>query len=925
MANLQIKGIKVNGVGYELNLGDIVSHLTSPNGTDYILKVDDNGNLYAEGGSGGGSSVTPIDPPTGDAMTTAISPKSVNKLYINSLYCGGLDADEHSTNYCSHNFVELSNLTSKDINLSNMSLQYAIQENGWYVLPLKGVIKAGSTFLIRGAQCAPVESAKIKVENFDMEWKIDSNNDYSESGTPIKFSDVKAKFYLTFGSTRFSGNQPFNPNNETTPKVPVGYIDLVGINADGYEKNPYSTTEMSKKLFKKYYAMDPVKQATKDVSARDNSKWINYVDLSKRDGEVIPNIEDFTPRASSEGKNIFYNKTKLSDAIPSVITCSFGIQATDNTASGGEGATRCFNWLRKGNANNEFLWIRPKGNTNWGQGYESFKNETGNRSFYNRKTKVYSDGSVITAHKYIKKGLTAGEYEYIAGYANADGTPDLEHCTSVRTFTVRTDADVNNGFTFVQTSDQQGFNWDEYEVWKAAAKCIEKEDTNHDIQFMVNTGDMTQNGNRMGEWLDYFNAECDMMKNMEEMATIGNNDLSPRFLYEMGDGEDGSKLSLENIEFFFCFEMDEDNPPVFVIDGVSYYIPSLYSFNYGSVHFLCMNSEIKPEAEYNTSGTSVYGFSDYGNFYPKIKAWAQADMTKNKSNVWNIAYCHEMPFTIITTGVTEDYVEKGTPHSVATDNLEVYEGGNGRLGAQMNINMPQTEKYWFSEFCQTNDIRLCFGGHKHTQSTSWPLLENVFEEGGVRKVKSFKPIIVIHESDKATELAAFNNATDLVTLPDGRKFPNTWVDGTDIVSTYTAHTYLCEFKFDTDLPNGVNPVVYAMSQATAYKHTSNKELPSGNIPWMRYFFPTSKGATKPDNGQKYPFYTIWKITPQKIEGHVRKVYGVMPGGNFDINIHGPYVKNGMCANDNEHNIEIHSVNGIGAGYDNASTIIEIEK
>ena len=93
MANLQIKGIKVNGVGYELNLGDIVSHLTSPNGTDYILKVDDNGNLYSEGGSGGGSSVTPIEPPTGDTMTTAISPKSVNKLYINSLYCGGLDAD----------------------------------------------------------------------------------------------------------------------------------------------------------------------------------------------------------------------------------------------------------------------------------------------------------------------------------------------------------------------------------------------------------------------------------------------------------------------------------------------------------------------------------------------------------------------------------------------------------------------------------------------------------------------------------------------------------------------------------------------------------------------------------------------------------------------------------------------------------------
>lgn len=914
MANTQIKGIRVNGTPYDLNIGEIVSHITSPNGTDFVLKVDDNGNLYTEGGS---PSVAPLTPPSGTANTSAITPTSVNKLYINSLYCGGVDADEHSVNLCSHNFVELSNLTSKDINLSGMSLQYAIKQNAWYVLPLKGIIKSGSTFLIRGAQCASIGAARIKVEHFDMEWKIGTDNSYSENGEPIKFSTESAKFYLTFGTTACSVANPFNTTDTT---VIPGYIDLVGINADGYEKAAYTTTDVDKKLFKKYYAMDPVSQATKDVSARNNSTLINYVDLTKRSGEVIPSVEDFTPRASSENKNIFYNKTKLTEGKPSMITCSFGFQATD----AGEGATRCFNWLTLGPMDDEYIWIRSKGASDWGEGYESFKNETGVRAYYNRKTKEYSDGTVITAHKFIKKGLQAGDYEFVAGYAKNDGTPDLDKCTDVRSFKVRANSAVNNGFTFVQTSDQQGFNWDEYEVWKAAAKVIEQEDTNHDIQFMINTGDMTQNGNRMGEWLDYFNGECDMMRNMEEMATIGNNDLSPKDLYKLGDGKDGSKLSLENLEFFFCFEIDETNPPVFVLSGVSYYIPSLYSFNYGDVHFLCMNSEIKAEAEYNTSGTSVYQFSDYGNFYPLIKQWAETDMANNSSNVWNVAYCHEMPFTIITTGVTEDY----TGHSVAENNKEVHEGGNGRQGSNMNTNIAPANRYWFSEFCQTHDIRLVFGGHKHTQSTSWPLLENVVYEGTDRKVYSFRPIIVISESNKATELAGFNNSTTLVQIADGRKYPDGWLNGDETVnSNYTAHTYLCEFKYDTDLPTGTKPVIYAMSQATSYKHTSNKELPSGNIPWLRYYFPTSKGATKPNNGQRYPFYTLWTITPTKIEGKVRKVYGVFNGGGkFDINIDGQYTRKGKCATDNEHDIALHSVNGIGGGYESdTTTIIEINK
>ena len=58
-----------------------------------------------------------------------------------------------------------------------------------------------------------------------------------------------------------------------------------------------------------------------------------------------------------------------------------------------------------------------------------------------------------------------------------------------------------------------------------------------------------------------------MNYNLEEMATIGNNDLSPNILYQLADpsDDDGSKVSPNNIRFFYTFEIDVDNPPIFSI------------------------------------------------------------------------------------------------------------------------------------------------------------------------------------------------------------------------------------------------------------------------------------------------------------------------------------------------------------------------
>lgn len=885
MANNTINGFNINGTYYDLDcmhggsqssgLTDapkdgktygrkngewsVVGSSSSVDMTDgagqtYSLKVNDNGELYAY----------PLYPdvPQASKPTQAgvVKFNGTTKLYINSLYCGGTNSDEHTINYCSHNFVELSNMTGIDINLKGIFLKYTKDGSDWKSLPLEGVIKNGSTFLVRGARCSVKDSTTVKIDV----------NSYDMDFPEVKFDETKAKFFLTFNE----GSSKAQPWNDTSVnEFEIGYIDLIGINSDGYEGATYNANGGLKRgrLFKKYYSMDPVKQATKADISRSNAKDWNYVDLTLEDGDLIDNIEEYTPKASFQHKDIWYDKTKLKYGKPTVITCSFGIQA--NAVEGGIGATRCFNWMSRG-VYDEYVWVKKdRSDFESSDAHESFKNDNGGLKYYNRIIAENANGTVFTVHKYIIKNLSKGTYYYVAGQKNADGTPNMDKCTDVRTFVVKSDKDLESGFSFVQTSDQQGFNWAEYQVWAAASKAIMKENPNK-LDFMINTGDMAQNGNRMNEWFDYFNGKCDDMQNIAEMATIGNNDLSGLNPFEMISGEDDSKYWMDNFKFFYTFELDADNLPVGTLEGMEIYIPSLYSFNYGNTHFMCINSEIKMITE-----TEGYGLSDGKQVYDNIvKAWCKNDIEKNKKD-FNIAYCHEMPFTIITTGSTKN------PATTTTGTAE-------RKGSSLNTNT--NTPYWFSEFCQNNGIKLVLGGHKHTQSLSQPLLENVKYDGDTRTVDSFRPIIVVSDD---IELVEYSNDKVSVKLPK---------DISDEVKATLC--YMGTFINEKDLPEGVNPVVYSMSQATGYKHTSNKELPGNgtDILWLKYYFPCT-AAVKADSGQKYPFYTVWTVDGTQIKGEVRKVDGIMNAGNFDINTEYPYVKKGINSTDRQS--QIASING----------------
>ena len=87
-----------------------------------------------------------------------------------------------------------------------------------------------------------------------------------------------------------------------------------------------------------------------------------------------------------------------------------------------------------------------------------------------------ANGSLCTSHKCILKVsenalLDKKTYTYIVGRALKDGSPDFEHCSEEKTFTLYPNIYIPRVY---QITDQQGFNWIEYQVWAAAAKKVKE-------------------------------------------------------------------------------------------------------------------------------------------------------------------------------------------------------------------------------------------------------------------------------------------------------------------------------------------------------------------------------------------------------------------------------------------------------------------
>lgn len=771
--------------------------------------------------------------PISDSGST-VSPR----ININMVYCGG-NSDKYSYNSVSHNFIELANLSTKDINLKGMYLHYTERGNSsWVSLPLYGIIKAGSTFLIRGAQCSveDVNTTLIKVGIPDMYWTKANSTTVSsgllevsadtisgvaahsiwDSEGYLKMENICA-LYLSgsdnaeynYATTALSTSAPYL---SSTFEVLKYYIDLVGIGAysvtginEPSEVAPF-TTYGNNILLMRYYTMDPVSQAVKALSARNSAKDWNYLNLNNISSEV--NISQYTPKSSREDKNIFFNKHLLESTTPSIITCTFGYNAH---------TTRCFNWVSKGYYDEYIKFTKISGDYTNAIICESFKandltiadnittssnpDRVGNRlnSIYNRIRSITTDGTAFTTHKFIKtfeEPTTTQTYYYKVG---RDG-----YWSEERSFTLRNrDSVITNGFNFVQITDQQGFNQEEYKMWGLCSEFIK---ANESYDFVINTGDETQNGNRINEWLDYFTYSDTMFKDKEQMFTIGNNDLCPINVFELGDGSDLAKSNPINIQYFFTFEHPNQIPK----SANNTYVASTYTFVYGNTLFMTVNSEITTIAE-----TEL--FNDLDIYAGALKSWADNEISVANADTkikWKVAFCHESPFTIITENLIMSYLPSSSNNTPTSTN---------RGGSHFNT----VGGYWFSKFLQTNGFKLCICGHKHTFANSRLIVDNADD--------TMKPTVY-----------------DPSATPD-------WY-----TTLSERNKLLCTISTDKTLPY----VKYVMCQATGYKLQSNKELPAPNIPWLEEYYPatisnidnnTNTADSKVNGAQQFPHYIVWNV------------------------------------------------------------------
>lgn len=534
-----------------------------------------------------------------------------------------------------------------------------------------------------------------------------------------------------------------------------------------------------------------------------------------------------------------------------------------------------------------------------------------NNSTYARFTfNLPANGTQITSHKCIidiqdpSIILSSPKvYTYVVGRADKNGNPDFNHCSKELTFTI-----YPRTYTprIYQITDQQGFHWIEYQVWAAAAlKVLEKinidQQSENIIPILINTGDAVQAGCRINEWLDYYIAgEC-LFDHLEQMEVVGNNDLCGTDITFLGTGDDEGKSNSFFYSLFYCYQMDPSIPTL--IKGLNNneikYIPSLYYFEYDSLtgnklRFVNINSEItyvnardwfdlklgmdsgnkyiiNPYNGYCLSDDSSYKTHIYcidgGNYtlsynsnpsrtisginmvsiYEMIYRMLQADNLSDTTKY--IVACHEMPFTVVTHA------------NMKTTTKTAYRSASGTslVGSHLN-QLISTEEgagtYWFSRLLEYKGVKLCIGGHKHTYCYTYPLREYYIYGNNISSIDTPMTMESTLKNDSVQWIVGEGNDAK-----NTSKLPITKRTQESLDSILGNSNYNTDYFIPTTIANSNdnhNFVTYFMCQATGYKLTSNKELPTP-IQAFTQVLPQTKPGTDsdtPDANQKYPMFGI---------------------------------------------------------------------
>ena len=583
------------------NLTDKYVEVTGDDGKLYRVKVDVLGNPVAV---------------KSEAFTATAPSESDNTndvyqaLIINQMWGGG---DLLTGTSVSHSFIELYNLSNKELNLKGLYVWYKSGTSAWESNELVGIIPPYSSYLIVGAEHNSVfkDDCRLKIEEYDMVFK--DNN-----GNPKKFANNGMSVYITIGNKTPATNPPRSLTDSAgATTMQPAYVDLMGCGGT-------STSTDTVTAYEKNYRFGMSKSCAcrridfyNGGKAKDQSGYSNGTGDNAADCEIIDystcDVEKYRPRCSKEGHwDMFVSQDPINQNAPNAFILGYGEDET----------TRTFTWqsqlMKSG-----YVKYREKGTDDW----ITVKANT---------SVIQHPDCTVSKHSAIIKGFKVGKtYEYQVG---SEGYWSDQHEFELKNKTSDT-------IKVLWESDEQSWTAGEMNAFRNVFNSIKndwhsesqsKDFKMSDFDFILETGDISQNGRRRPEYYWYFDALQGVNYDKPIMATMGNNDLLEK-------------------KFGQCFAN------FFTNEGQ--WANSVYHFMVGNTEFICLNSNT--DYDYVTGFGTLGSYQSTDEFLFEQAKWLDSYLTTRETNpVWTIVYMHLSPFTCVRTKRCQVFVPIFEKHKV---------------------------------------------------------------------------------------------------------------------------------------------------------------------------------------------------------------------------------------------------------------------
>lgn len=158
-------------------------------------------------------------------------------------------------------------------------------------------------------------------------------------------------------------------------------------------------------------------------------------------------------------------------------------------------------------------------------------------------------------------------------------------------------------YKFLVFGDSQSVN---YDTWRTTLHKAYR--SNPDAAFFINMGDLVDVGQEYGQWYDWFNAAHGVLENIPCMPVVGNHETYAP----------GGRITMPTL-FTEQFKLPMNGP-----DGLK---GQVYSFDYGDVHFVMLDTQIGEEGRF------------VADMLEKQKIWLEDDLAATNQK-WKLIFVH---------------------------------------------------------------------------------------------------------------------------------------------------------------------------------------------------------------------------------------------------------------------------------------------